>query len=423
MSQPELQTPYSGSILPFSRDEQGKVSFDSDAGILGVVKNAFTLPGDVYTGQEPIAGPDGRTTPEVIGRSMDFAATFSPVNPAVRSGEMVVPGAKGSFKAPKVEPPSADALKAAARDGYEQVRNLGVDYRTSAVNDLSGEIQATLTQDGIIGTLAPKTYSILDQLSASPAGSVASLDGITAARKAFGNAARDFSNPTEQLAAKRAIEAIDGFLSRSDPATVVSGPADKVPALLADANGNYSAFRRSKTLTDLTDAAQLRANAANSGANLGNSTRQRLASLVLGKDISGFSPEEVAALRGVNEGSMAANATRWAGNTLGGGGGIAGPISALVAGTGAAATTGNPYMAAAGIAAPVIGAASKSVTNMLTERALSQVEKSVRKRSPLYEEMLKSTRKVPAAPDKTAAAIRALLLEGLTPNSNGGGGW
>lgn len=43
--------PYSGSILPFSRNAKGETSFDSDAGLLGLAKRVFTAPHDIYKGQ------------------------------------------------------------------------------------------------------------------------------------------------------------------------------------------------------------------------------------------------------------------------------------------------------------------------------------------------------------------------------------
>ncbi len=405
---------YTSTILPLSRDREGNVSFDSNAGILGALKDAFMLPGDA------MAGKVDPTSDEGIGRALNFAGAVSPLNPGVRSGDMVVPGVKGAFKDAKVEPPTQDMLRSASRRSYDELRGLGVDYSTASVNGLSGEIQTALTKDGIIGTLAPKTYSILDQLSASPEGSVASLDGLTAARKAFSNAARDFTNPTEQLAAQRAIQSIDGFLAKSDPASVVAGQADKVAPLLRDANANYAAFKRSQTITDLEDAAQLRANAANSGANGGNTTRQRVASLLLNdKASAGFGAEDVAALRAVNEGSVAANTTRRVGNMLGGGGGI-GASAIGLGGAGIGAMTGDPAIAAAGASLPLAGAISRELSNVLTERALRSVDKSTRKRSPLYEEMVKQAGKDPKTPEVSAALIRALLI---SQAANGGGGW
>lgn len=62
---------YSGWILPFSKNPDGSVEFDSDAGILGLGKrilqsawSGFTYPGDVLM---------GRAAPDDIGRVFDFA--------------------------------------------------------------------------------------------------------------------------------------------------------------------------------------------------------------------------------------------------------------------------------------------------------------------------------------------------------------
>ncbi len=54
-----------------SVDEDGNVSFDPDAGILGALKSALTLPGDVMAGRARVpqssAMPGGEST-ENIGR-------------------------------------------------------------------------------------------------------------------------------------------------------------------------------------------------------------------------------------------------------------------------------------------------------------------------------------------------------------------
>lgn len=388
-------------------------------GIFDSAVSAASAPGRAASGELPLTGPDGSTSPQAIEEAFNFAGWASPFAPGVRNGG-VVPTSNPSLKTPKVEPPSADILKSTASRGYEKLRDLGVDYKTSAVNDLSGEIQANLTRDGITPSLAPKVYSILGGLAESPAGSVASLDGITGARRAFGHAAADFANPTEQLAAKRAMEALDGFLARSDPATVERGPASEVPSILADARGNYAAYKRSQTLTDLDDAAQLRASAANSGTNAGNTTRQRVTSLVLNdKKAAQFGDEDLAGLRGVVEGSNAANFSRWLGNMLGGGG-LGATLSAGAGGI-PGMWLGSPELATAGaVALPTIGRGAKEMSNILTERALKGVERETRKRSPLYEEMVKNAGKVPDVPEKTLAMVRAILL-GSQPYQQGGG--
>lgn len=58
-------TPFKGALIPMRMDENGNVSFDSDAGILGSLKSALTLPGDVKAGRYDIE-------PETPGQISDY---------------------------------------------------------------------------------------------------------------------------------------------------------------------------------------------------------------------------------------------------------------------------------------------------------------------------------------------------------------
>lgn len=396
---------YSGSILPFSVDAEGNKSFDSNAGLLGSLKRSFMLPGDVYAGKVDPMSEEG------IGRSLEFATTFSGVNPAMRVGDRAIPGADLAMKKGRVAPPTADALKEAASEGYGKVRDAGVDYSSSSVQNLARTAQSELEQDGVLAELAPKSFAILNKLQTAPEGSIAPIAGIEAARRAFGNAAKDFANPTEQLAAKRAMERIDQFVMDPDPASVVAGPAGDAASILKAARGDYAASKRSDSLTGVQEAAELRAAAANSGQNTGNAVRSRIASLLLKpKEAAGFSEAEIGQLNKVARGSRTANTTRVIGNLLGGGGGLGAGFTAA-AGAGAGAMTGSPAATVAGAALPLAGAASKQISNILTERALSVADKMTRARSPLYERMQNEAPLEVISPEIRAALIKALLLQ------------
>ena len=405
------QEPYSGTILPLSRDVQGNVSFDSNAGILGAVKRAFTLPGDV------LAGEVDPTSQEGIERAFEFASTVSPINPMVRSGERIVPGAARALVKADVPVPTQQQLFEESGRNFRGMRDTGVDYLADAVKNVAAATKARLEQEGFDAEVAGKTHRILDKLASPPEGSVANIRGLHSARKTFGKIAQNFNDPTDQSAATQAIKGLDEFIAAADEAAVVAGTPSDAADLLRAGNANYAAAKRSETLTDLTDAAQLRANAANSGANGGNTTRQRIASLLLNdKASSGFSTDEIAALRGVNEGSLGANATRRVGNMLGGGGGIGASMIGL-GGAGLGAITGSPEATVAGAALPLAGAVTRELSNILTERALRAVERDVRKRSPLYEQMVADAPLVPDQPTVSPALIRALML---SQQSNGG---
>lgn len=394
---------YSGQVLPISVDAEGKGHFDSNAGLLGMVKRAFMLPG------EAMAGKVDPTSEEGIGRAAEFASVFSPMTPAVRAGEGML--AAPNLKKARVEPPTAAELKAAGDAGYEAARNMDVTYSSQGVADMAQQVRANLESRGIIPELAPKTFAILDKLQSPPEGSVATISGVEAARRAFGHVGQDFSNLTDRGAGKFARSAVDDFLVGRPEGNVRSGPAGEAARAIADARGNIAAYKRSGALTGIEDAAELRAAAANSGANTGNAIRSRVASLVTNpKKLSGFTDAERAQLEAIVRGTLPQNITRAAGNLLGGGGGLGSAVSSAVAGTGAAVMSGQPMMAGVGIAAPVVGAASKQISNNLTRRALNVADEATRTRSPLYRQMVQDAPMVPRSPTKDAANLRMLLL-------------
>lgn len=396
---------YKAAILPLSKDASGKTRFDSNAGILGTIKRAITLPGDVYTGKvDP-------KSDEAIARSMDLAGIASPMGAATRATGQILPGMKPQLVPDTSIPkPTAEALAAAGSKGYEAVRNMGVDYRGESVSAVARALQQRLEGEGILAELAPKTHSLVRKLTDAPEGAIAPIAGIEAARRAAGYAAKDFANPTEQLAAKQLQRELDGFVSAADPATVVAGPAAQAARELAAARGNTAAAKRSDRITGLDDAAELRAAAANSGQNLDNAIRTRAAGVVLDpKKAAGYNAEEIAALRGVAEGTLGRNAARYIGNLLGGGGGLGQAMTTLgIGGAGAAAL--GPVGVMLGAAVPVTGMASKAIGNKLTSRALGKVDEMVRARSPLHEEAIASAPKVLSSEvTLTDRVLRAIL--------------
>lgn len=417
-------TPYSGAILPISRDAQGNVGFDSNAGILGSIKRAVMLPGEVMKGEVPLYGPDGRTSDEVIGRSFEAAGVMSPNTPGLRSGAGLVPGEKQQLQQSIPKAPTADALYSAADDAFNAMRESGVAYSGGAVRDFATGLKSGLDTEGFIAKVVPKTQSILDDLANPPEGAIADIKGLHAARKAFGRVAQDFNNPQEQAAAARAIRGLDEFIGSDNPASVVAGTASDAANALKSANANFAAAKRSDMLTGVERAADLRAAAANSGANTGNAIRQRIASALLKpKDASGYSPSEIAALERIVTGTPAQNATRYVGNLLGGGGGM-GQMLTTAIGAGGGAAAGGGIGAAIGAAAPVaIGTASKSISNSLTRKALQAADEAVRARSPLYEAMKASAPLEVARQTRAEQIIRALLMSGGQQNSQPSGGW
>ncbi|MEW9535714.1 hypothetical protein MRBLRC7O_000924 [Agrobacterium radiobacter] len=404
---------YTGSILPFSKDEQGNVSFDSNAGILGSIKRAVMLPGEVMSGEVQINGPDGQTSPEVIGRSLEAASIMSPSTPGLRSGVGLVPGEKMQVRQSVPAVPSADDLYSAADDAYTAMRNSGVAYSGDAVRDFASSLKSGLDTEGFIAKVTPKTQSILDDLANPPEGAIADIQGLQAARKAFGRIAQNFNEPEEQAAAVRAIRGLDEFIGTDNPAAVVAGTASDAANALKTANANFASAKRSDLLTGVERAADLRAAASNSGANTGNAIRQRVASALLKpKEIAGYSPDEIAALEKIVTGTPAQNATRYVGNMLGGGGGM-GQMLTTAIGAGGGAAAGGGVGAAIGAAAPIaVGSGSKMISNALTRKALQTADEAVRSHSPLYEALKANAPLEVFRQARAERLLRALMLAG-----------
>ena len=379
---------------------------DTAENVYNSVKSAVTLPGDVYTGKVDPMSDEG------IQRAVGLAGFVSPAN-TIGAVEMA---------APKLAAPTADALRSAASTGYDAARNMGVNYSADAVSNLATALRGGLESDGIIRELAPKSFAVIDKLATPPAGGFAPLSGLEAARRAFGNAAKDFNNPTDQLAAQRAREGLENFVSQPDSGAVLSDPDQAAAAAktLQDARANYGAAMRSERLygaggedgvaTGVADKASLSADTANSGQNLDNAIRQRVKAILQSpKQAAGFSPEELATLNEVARGTASRNAIRYVGNWLGGGGGLA-SVAATGVGGFAGNMAGGPILGAiSSVAAPLTGYLAKNLGNRLTSGALSAADDLVRQRSPLYQDLLRTAPRVRVEPTNSVALARALM--------------
>lgn len=397
---------YHGRILPLTR-EGNQVRWDWNAGITGPLLRAFTLPHDVTTGKIDPKSDEG------IARALEMATVVNPAPAAMRAGEGIL-GAPVSPKKAPVPVPTQSDLKDAASAGYRTMREMGVDYAPDAVSMMTGGIGQKLAEKGFTDRTAPKTVSLLGELANAPkprpGESVAvPLNGLDAARQQLGVIAG--GGDSDAAAAQMAKRLLDEFVSAPPEGSVLAGPASSAAKALTDARGNYAAGMRSEDLTGIGGAAELRAAAANSGQNLGNSIRSRVASALLGDKLKGYTPEEIAAAKSIVEGTMAQNTLRDAGNVMGGGGGLGALASGSVGATVGSALAGPPGAAVGAAAVPLAGRLAKALSNKLTEKDLARLDELTRKRSPLYESLLEAAPMVPGQrPDAREALMRALLM-------------
>jgi len=440
----QQNTPF--DVLPFSTDPQGGIHFDPTAGIIGSAWRAFQAPGDVVAGRLDPNSPEGRQ------QAFNLAALISPANPAVRAGDMAIPGILRSTRQADAVAPTAAELGTAAGAGYDAARATGAQYPAQGVADFAQSTQQDLYRNGLIPKIAPNTHAVLDELANPPAGSFSTISDLDAARRALNHIAGDFLHPSEQYAARQVIDRLDKHIADAGagPGPVAGGAGETLPVpaspgdagaangagaagvaespeaaaarLITEARGNAAAEFRSNRISGVEDAADLRAAAANSGQNTGNTLRQRLASLLLSpKQTRGFSEPELDAMRQVVKGTAASNTVRYVSNLLGGGGGI-GHTAVMALGGGIGAHLGGEVGAMLGAsAASVPSMASRAAYNSMVRRQMSAADDLVRQRSPLFQQRQAAAPVLPNLWDIRAGAVPRVLAPSLIDLLRGDG--
>jgi hypothetical protein len=419
------QPAYSGSILPISRDTAGNTRFDPSAGLPATIVrslyDAFKLPGDVATGQQPALDPvTGRTAPGLVDRSINLAATISPTSPANIAGRPSM-----------LQPPTAPELKAAGGAGFDAARATGLEVQGGAVGNMAAGARQQLEADGFIQPIAPKTHALVDALQPPAPGATMNIAGLQAARQRFMELAIG-NDKQEADAAGQMVRQIDGMLENLTPAQTAGGTASaqEVSGMLATARGNYGAGQRSNVIsgdldrasTGILERADAQAAATNSGKNFDNALRQRVnAFLKEPSNLLGFSDAEIAMLERVRDGSATQNQLRSLGNLFGGGGGL-GRLAAGTTGGASGLLTGllagiDPVTATAAgtVIPPAVGALSKALENILARRSVGAVDEALRSRSPLYQNRAGMQQPALDLTARDTAILRSLLPGLLMP--------
>lgn len=415
----ERGTAWRGNILPVRRDVSGGVHFDSDAGILGMAKGLAGTVADYgrAIGETKRGAP---VTTETIDRVIPMGPLATPLTPGVRVGEgfagAISPGKTARQATPST--PSGVELKAAGSTGFDTAREMGVDYSPSVVAETMTNLKYELQRKGYRAKQAPRAFDVIDDLTRLPKAGpdervVLSLDDLHSARRSLQKAAQDFTNPTEQAVASIAIKRIDEFITRADPASVVAGPARAAGDTFGEALGNYAAAARSREFAGKKSYAELRAAAANSGSNIDNALRQRVADLFnpsYPERLSGFTPDERALLDQFIRGGKARNTARNVSNFLGGGRGLGAMVSGGVGGT--AGSFFGPVGAGVGfLAPPTLGVTTKALQNRLARKEMELIDDVLRQRSPLYAKLRAKQPMEAISPMRRTAIIRGILAE------------
>lgn len=282
---------------------------------------------------------------------------------------------KPSLAAPvKVVPPTIQELKTAAKADYQSPEVVGLEVKPTSIKSYSDTAKTILNNEGFDENVAPKTFGILDKLQSIPPHATVSGQNFNSLRKMLGKAAGSIE-PSEKAAASMAIDHLDSFIPAIPASDVIAGDVGAAAGKLEQARGNYSAAKQAEKIDNKTVQAEVRAAAANSGMNVANTVRQRMADVVLKpKEQRGLLPDEIAAAKQISEGTKTQNVLRAAGNILGGGGGLGTAIVGTIGGV----ATGGP-----GAALPLAGFALKALSNKMTLRQAERLSEMIRSRAPL----------------------------------------
>jgi hypothetical protein len=308
--------------------------------------------------------------------------------------------------------PTSTQLKGSASDRYTDTHDVPIDYRT---DQFRGAIDAL--EKRLHGITDPdKSKTVWHTLNDARSGRLqADPDAPTVTPKDI-DALRQKLTGVNEPGARQTREFLDRFMQ--SPIAQASGTdaqRARVTQLLNDARGDYRAAKRTQTVEETNQYAEDRAATANSGANTGNTYRQKLVALLNPKSREGrwYTPEEKADIRSVTRGEGMTDAMRSTGNFLkgitgqvAGGGGLAGALA-----------TGNatPLW---GMAAYPAGAAIKGIGNRMTVNSAERLADKMAMRSPLYSEWAAASPVVAGpglgnAPESIRNAITNQMLEQL----------
>ena len=316
-------------------------------------------------------------------------------------------------KTVKAAVPTEAELRAAKDAGYAEARNSGVELDPQKfASDFAARAERHLTSSekyaftaGKDGT-APRTLGLLEQLQNPPEDAIVTASGLDTIRKQINDIAgetRDFKPTADAKAAMVLKRLYADYLENVPEAHVVAGSAPDYAVAVGKANADNAAFRRVQNFNQKIANAEEKS-AGTSGPSLANTLGTEARQFLRNpKAQRGYTPEEVAAVKGINRGTLTSNVL----NQLGRGGAGVVPLAIqLASAIPAAAATGGASIIPQAILAGSLYGARKLGERMTAKQAQALVD-LLAKRSPLYQQRLNAL--PPPQPSAVpAAALRAI---------------
>lgn len=291
--------------------------------------------------------------------------------------------------------PSVSELKNAAKAQFEAPEVAALEISAPTMKSFAEKTKASLANQGFDQELTPEVFNILGRLEKAPADAFVTGSNLQSIRRVLGKAAES-TDPTKRAAASSAIDALDDFLPTIAQNQIQAGDLPAAIKTLQSARANWAAAKHAEAIDKKTIQAELRAAATNSGRNVSNTIRQRMADILIDdRKKRGFNADELAQMETIVRGTRAQNVMRTAGNILGGGGGL----GTLASGAAGVAATGG----ISGLALPATGFAMKALSNNLTIKQAAKLSEMIRSRAPLARAMADFEAKAAEAAASTSA--------------------
>jgi hypothetical protein len=404
--------PYSSQIAKATGMEASpQTTAGKFAGATGeVLGNPATYLGPGSLALKAGAGVAGAVGSEAAGEVAESIGMGPKLQSAARLVGGVVAGAGGATAASErnlaklaEQLPTPKNIYDAANAGYDMLKKSNTRISPQGTQDLLNTVKADLHADNFRDYLAPNTYRAIEELGASGSATIGDLDGV---RKLLNRVPG--TNPTDKEAARRAIDAIDNFLSNVPAQYIMSGDPARDAAILKHAQGNWALHKQLETVEDASIKGQHRAGVSGSGANRVNTARQEIRKILDNdKKSRGMSQAVKDKMEEIVMGTWLSNRARQIGKFA-----PSGPVSATTS-----ILTGMGAGAGAGAAVAGGGFLAKHLGEYLTDRQIRQLEELMRAESPIGRPIAQAIApaKAEQAAVPAAAVARSVLTSPLSP--------
>lgn len=281
---------------------------------------------------------------------------------------------RAASKAINAAAPALDDLKSTTSGGYDALTagNVAIPLAASKLDTIVNDLKDTLNRKGIRPSNAGGIHSAVEEIRTPATAGAPDVADLVAARQSIKTLLGDPS--TNKAGAFIALNKIEKEIEAASPGTMQKiGELDK----------NWSAVRANEALDKKLARADLRAAGADSGLNVGNKIRQKVADYLLSNEARYLSSENKADLEKIVRGKWTQNGMRLMSNMMGGGGGL----GSTLLGIGGAATgqaTGHPELSLL----PVGGIGLRMATNRSVSNQAAQTAAAIRARSPMGQQAM-----------------------------------